>query len=302
MTKRLFLFASYDKNNVVDDMVIHYIKHLSTLGDVIFVMDNDVPQSELKKIKNIDNVLYANASKHNEYDFGSYKRGYIWAKDNKILQKYDWIYLVNDSVYGPLNPLNNILSDLESRGADEIGMVENAEEFHPVHIQSWFLGVSKNIFSKKFFDDFMLNIKHEDCKWDIITKYEVRLSRLILRQGFNFSAFIKNSVKGKKNIIYAHPISALINGVPFIKKAALGFVPSQALLNAHTDFPDIIDKIFCNIKKDDISMTGDMGNKYIKKFRLSFIAVPVFSVRKKIAYKEYKVYLFDKIPILKISK
>ena len=69
MTKRLFLFASYDKNNVVDDMVIHYIKHLSTLGDVIFVMDNDVPQSELKKIKNIDNVLYANASKHNEYDF-----------------------------------------------------------------------------------------------------------------------------------------------------------------------------------------------------------------------------------------
>ena len=57
MTKRLFLFASYDKNNVIDDTVVHYIKHLSTLGDVIFVMDNYTPPSELKKITDIDNVL-----------------------------------------------------------------------------------------------------------------------------------------------------------------------------------------------------------------------------------------------------
>ena len=49
MTKRLFLFASYDKNNVIDDTVVHYIKHLSTLGDIIFVMDNYTPPSELKK-------------------------------------------------------------------------------------------------------------------------------------------------------------------------------------------------------------------------------------------------------------
>ena len=46
MTKRLFLFAAYDKNNVIDDTVVHYVKHLSSLGDVIFVMDNHLSQSE----------------------------------------------------------------------------------------------------------------------------------------------------------------------------------------------------------------------------------------------------------------
>lgn len=299
MTKRLFLFAAYDKENIIDETLVHYIKQLSLYGDIIFVMDNDVPHTKLNKITGIKNVLSATAIRHNEYDFGSYKRGYVFAKDNKILNKYDWLYFVNDSVYGPLSSLQNILLDLESRGVDEVGMVENAGEFHPSHIQSWFVGFSKNIFTQPFFDEFITNVVHEDDKLEIITKYEVRLSRLISRHGFKMSALMKNDLTNNIEI-YRYPVQSLIQGVPFIKKSVFDTGIERCYLNAHTDFPDLIDQIY---KRVNPKKVPDQNTKrYVKIFRLSFLSVPIFSVYKKAKYKEYKIFLFDKIPVFKFSK
>ena len=53
MTKRLFLFAGYDKDGIVDDTLIYYLSELSKLGDIVFVMDNDASETELNKIKQI---------------------------------------------------------------------------------------------------------------------------------------------------------------------------------------------------------------------------------------------------------
>ena len=39
--KRLFLFAGYDRDGIVDDSLLWYLKSLSGLGDIVFVMDND---------------------------------------------------------------------------------------------------------------------------------------------------------------------------------------------------------------------------------------------------------------------
>ena len=87
MTKRLFIFASYDKDSIIDNTLLHYLRALSELGDIVFTMDNDTQESEMKKLSDIPHILHATAVRHNEYDFGSYKRGYMWAHENKILDK-----------------------------------------------------------------------------------------------------------------------------------------------------------------------------------------------------------------------
>ena len=38
--KRLCLFAGYDKNCIIRDYVIYYIKELSALSDVYYMADN----------------------------------------------------------------------------------------------------------------------------------------------------------------------------------------------------------------------------------------------------------------------
>ena len=51
MTKRLFIFAGYDANGIIDDALIHYVRALSRHGDIVLCMDSDCKKSELDKIK-----------------------------------------------------------------------------------------------------------------------------------------------------------------------------------------------------------------------------------------------------------
>ena len=76
--KMLGIFASFDKDNIIDDYVVYYLKELSKFADIIYVADNYISEFELYKIK--EYAIKTITIPHGEYDFGSYKRGYIYAK------------------------------------------------------------------------------------------------------------------------------------------------------------------------------------------------------------------------------
>lgn len=180
MTKRLFLFAGYDAAGMVDDALVLYVRALSRLGDVVLCMDSTCPRSQLTKLKPF--VLHAAAVRHGEYDFGSYKRAYIWARDNLNLGKYDFVYLVNDSVYGPLFPLKPYLEKMESSATDAFGLVKNTKRAHP-HIQSWFIGMRDTVFMSSWFDDFITSVTHLESKGAITALYEHGFTKNVVSHG-----------------------------------------------------------------------------------------------------------------------
>ena len=115
------IFAGYDKDGIVDDYVIYYLKELKKVADIVFVYDNTFFKEELDKVKNL--TIHQICEKHGEYDFGSYKRGFLWAKEQDILNKYDSLVFCNDSVYGPFYPLEQIFNKFENdRDVDFWGM------------------------------------------------------------------------------------------------------------------------------------------------------------------------------------
>jgi len=181
--KRLFLFAGYDPDGIIDDTLVYYLEQLSRLGDIVLVMDCDV--ADKSKLKNIPNILYINTTRHGEYDFGSYKRAYKWAIKNKILDKYDWVYLVNDSCYLLSSPEQMIVW-LEHSGCKMIGAVENTQWEH--HVQSYFVGMAPEIFLSKWFAGFIDSVRPED-KESLVLHYEAGLSKLALDNGFSFGAY-----------------------------------------------------------------------------------------------------------------
>lgn len=293
-SKRLFLFASYDKDNIVDNAVIYYVSELSKIGDVIFFADNDLPDTELKKISTIPNVLYANAKRHLEYDFGSYKRGYLWAKENKILDNYDWAYFVNDSVFGPLFDISHILETLESSDAQLVGMTQKHSCRTPLHVQSWFVGFTHSVFTSDFFDTFINKIKHENKKIDICFKYEVGLSNLILRHGFK----IKTLITTEESELYKNPRLELTKGLPFIKKSSIGNIRKIYSLYPYLDNDVLLDYIKEYMNKNNIKMIKD---SYTTVYELLLFKIPLLTIRRK-NNNLYKTYLFRKIPFLRIIK
>ena len=305
MSKRLFIFAGYDKDCIVDETLLHYLKSLSDLGDIIFVTDNNLPDSELGKIKSVKNILSVTAVNHGEYDFGSYKRGFKYAKNNKLLNKYDWIYFVNDSVYGPLFSIKNILEDLESRGADLTGMTDFQNKPTPIQVQSWFVGISQRVANEEFLSNFMNNVTHEIAKQLIVLKYEVGLSQTILKHGYKMSTFISGQVGEQSHDMYQQPIEMLKRGIPFVKKTALEALNGLQFLYPYTT-AQIVDKIYKHAVRNKIPLTLATENaKYKKFFRFTLFSVPIITVHRQHAsgskHTSYKLYIFDKIPVLKIT-
>lgn len=172
--KRLFLFAGYDKNGTLNDALVYYLSQLNKFGDIVLVMDSDCDKSELARVKPY--CLYAAAVRHGEYDFGSYKRAFIWATEKASLSNYDFMYMVNDSVYGPLFNIGDYLAKMESFGTDAFGMVRKiGGKFE--HIQSWFIGMTQTVFSSKWFNDFIMSVKKVEHKTMVTELYENGFTR-----------------------------------------------------------------------------------------------------------------------------
>jgi lipopolysaccharide biosynthesis protein len=209
--KRLFLFAGYSTNGTLDDALVYYIRELSKCGDVILYMDSNCPKSELDRVKKF--TIARMATRHYEYDFGSYKRAYEYAKKHKILDNYDFVYMANDSVYGPLHKLKPILEQMESYDTDAWGLTESVHT-HYCHIQSWFIGMRESVFKSNWFDTFIMNVKRQEYKYLVTVLYENRFTDLVVENGGTWRCPFK--CPGRS--VYNNPKHLFKIGCPFIKK------------------------------------------------------------------------------------
>ena len=138
--KRLAIFAGYDKDNIIDDYVVYYIKELKKIADIIYVCDCNMPKSELDKIR--EYCIHIMNGRHGEYDFGSYKRGFWYARVTKLIFNYDYLLFCNDSVYGPFYDLKEIVESMEKKDLDAWSMFHCFSDYANLeHLQSYFISI-----------------------------------------------------------------------------------------------------------------------------------------------------------------
>ncbi len=179
-TNNIAIFAHYDKHNIVDDYVLIYLQNLKKFCDqIIFVSDGDLSAQERQKISSMVSDIIA--TRHQEYDFGSWKRGF-----NLLKEKYPQDFLItnklifaNDSCYC-LGEFDGIFDQIKSMpNVDCFGITDNEECSY--HLQSYFLVFNQTVFQQDFFDIFLQNVGQKKYKYDIIKEYEVGLSELLIR-------------------------------------------------------------------------------------------------------------------------
>lgn len=222
LMKRLAIFAHFDKKNVIDDYVLFYVENLKKYCDkILFLSLSDLSQEEQSKL---DNVILV---KHNEYDFGSYKRGFNYALENNLLEDIDELLFVNDSVYC-IDELSKVFE--KNYNSDFWGIVENKYGFKKYgkicvstlqpHLQSWFIAFRKNVFMSNDFIDFINSIKEEKTKNDIILNYEIALTQKLINSGFKYNSFITKYQNSFNPSIY-YWRELLKDDCPFVKRSVL---------------------------------------------------------------------------------
>jgi len=238
MSNRLCIFAHFDKDGVIDDYIVHYIKNLKTVAsEIIFVSVSNISLEEQEKISSyINNFI----NKKNEgYDFGSWQAGFEYIGYGNLNQ-YDEIILANDSCYGPLELFVDIFSKMDAKKNLDAWSITTCHSMN-FHMQSYFMVLRKSIFSKSWFHLFWQNISHHINKIDYIEKYEVGLSHLITKNGYKFDSYYK--LKGINYIIGNLQFIIFLTYLTLFNKKHAKFKNSFGTIRKKT-FIDLILKSF----------------------------------------------------------
>ena len=289
--KRIAVFAHYSKNNKIEDYVVFYLESLKKVADfTVFVSDSNIDEDEISKISPFTDKIIAKP--HGEYDFGSYKRGYLYLKEAGILApknpEISELIFANDSCYAPLFPFDTMFSTMDTKEVDFWGNTQNYTEeiigkkgFE--HIQSYFLVFRQNVFNSKAFDDFMINITKENSKEDIINKYEIGLSTTLKKAGFKADAYC--TLSKEKNDVQLSNYASIVkqNHSPFLKRGLV-------LFRFEDNYPFFIKKLIKNTEYDYSLIEKDI-RKNREKFTVPhFLCFFLKSLFRVVKYKILKLF------------
>ena len=181
---RAIIFVHYDRDNMVDDYVYYYLEELQkNASHLIFI---STAQLLKKDVENLSHYCSEVIIRENVgYDFMSYKTGL----HNFNYQDYDELVICNDSVYGPLYPLEDVFESMSQDSCDFWGITDNTDFYY--HLQSYFMVFKKNVIQSNAFKRFWEQVKVLHNKDDIIQKYEIGLTRTLLDNGFTSSVYTK---------------------------------------------------------------------------------------------------------------
>lgn len=236
--KRCAIFVGYSFDGTIPEYDIYYIKELKKVcGSIVFIMDNQIISTELDKIKSI--VDYAEFRKHGGYDFGSWRKGLCYLNENKLLNKFDSIILANDSCYGPVYPLKDVIQKMQNTKADFWGLVDSYDGQY--HILSFFYYFTKRVFIDKYFMDFFTQLPQKMSFEDACKKGEIAFT-MYLKKKFSSDVLIPDFSTGSSRCYLSGnrnptlwPYSLLKQGFPLIKVKALMGTYGVELMESRAD-------------------------------------------------------------------
>jgi lipopolysaccharide biosynthesis protein len=207
--RTLVVFAHFDPQGVVDPYVVYYLKALYGLGTtIVFVSGSPslTPES-VAPIREFCAGIYTRQTL--SLDFGSWHLAWcILRQRGWSLDQFDRFVMANDSVYGPLFPIEEMWSSFHD--ADLYGAIESTELLIS-HLQSFFLVWDLNTRTRPFLNDFWNGFQYIVDKLLLIRRYEAGLSTRARKAGLSIKPFISvAAIKETYGLSPEHPRAGML--------------------------------------------------------------------------------------------
>lgn len=251
--RRICLFAAHDKDGIVDDYVVTYLRELSRHADVHYLADGVLEPGELDKLADV--TVGAWSVPHGGYDFGSFS---MLARDLvgwDVVDTYDELLLANDSCF-LLHPLDEVFATMDARACDwwslQATSMEHDENYFrddsPIplaeakrrfvgqrhfsdvrylHLSSYFLAFRRPVVGDPGFRWRLDTVVPQEAKGLVVHKYEVGLSRHLTDLGFDFDTWLPD-LQPFHPLYSRHVFDLVGQGFPLAKRNFLGENPRRA--------------------------------------------------------------------------
>lgn len=178
------VFTHWDGAGDVRPHVLHQIRSLAAAGmSVLFVTNaGSLRPAALEALKPI--CAGVMVRRNVGYDFGAWREGL--AHLNLPRADTAMVVIANDSVYGPLAPLDEMLTRIDLDVADVWGCTDTWQSRY--HLQSYFMAFSPRVIASEAWRNFWAQVRPTWAKSWLIRLYEVGLTQSLLRAGFTCRA------------------------------------------------------------------------------------------------------------------
>ena len=181
---RVCVYAHWDGAGDVREHVLHGVRSLAAAGvSVLFVTNSGhLRPAALEALKLVcAGVL---VRRNVGYDFGAWREGF----EQLALPRPDtaMVLMANDSVYGPIRPLHDLLSRIDFTVADAWGCTESWQSRY--HLQSYLMAFSPRVVGSETWRRFWAGVRPTWAKVWLVRLYEIGLTQSLLRAGFTCRA------------------------------------------------------------------------------------------------------------------
>ena len=181
---RVAVFIHFDRRGAVGAHTVRYVRALSEAGlSVVFVTNSGLLRPEAMAA--LQPLCAGVIVRRNiGYDFGAMRDGI----ETLRLPRADTesMLLVNDSLYGPLGPLGPALGRMDFAKADVWGATDSWQGCY--HVQSYFVAVGRKVLDSAVWRRFWSGVRPVKSKIWVVLRYELGLSRALVRGGFDVAA------------------------------------------------------------------------------------------------------------------
>ena len=197
--EKYLIFAHYHTNGLIREDIRNFLYESKKHFKKIILVSTKVNQKELKKLsKNIKIIKRKNIG----YDFYSYKIGLEYIKKiSKNNFENKKLYFLNSSILF-IDP-KKIIKSINKINVkqDEFWGLSRSLELTD-HIQSYLFFFSAKIFKNKNIHNWWKKIKPLNTHYKVILKYELGLSKLMIKNDIQLKSIYKKNINLKtKNIL-----------------------------------------------------------------------------------------------------
>ena len=224
--KRLLLYVHYNKYDELSGHVLYQLEQLRPLFSKLIVISNSqLTESATLTLKELG-IAEVIQRENLGFDFAAWRDGMTHVGFERLAD-FDSVTLMNDTCFGPLWDMSDLVEDFEQRqSVDFWGMTNfRKTKYFEEHLQSYFISFKNHVVASEVFQKFWTSIKTFTDVQDVIDNYETKVTSILTEAGFHYDAVFNTIDAEAEDLIhpdfsYYRPISTLEHKVPFIKLKA----------------------------------------------------------------------------------
>lgn len=239
--KRLLIYTIYDKQDYISSYILTVLKAMKQfVSDIIVVINsNNNAVIQIDKLQIITNKIIIRDNIG--FDIWGYKTGLIYY-EKKYYEQFDEIILMNDTLLGPLYPLDKMFHTMSNKDIDFWGLTL----FHktpfdpfgtikygyiPTHIQSSFMVFKQHFYNTDDFYSYWNSLPAFKTYKEAVGQHECIFTKHFEDLGYKWDVYI--DTRREDNYTY-YPL--LHNPVKVLKEYKCPFFKRRSFFHNYNDY------------------------------------------------------------------